>query len=144
MFYALLIIHILASVLLILIVLLQTGRGAELGAAFGGMGQATYGRGQSTAITKITTVLAVIFMSTSLSLAFLTTEQPTQSVIQPGLTPAAETSSTPAASVPASAASATGTTAQPAAGSEAFPPPSQGPVRQTDAPPPPSAPRTRN
>ena len=139
MFYALLIIHILASVFLVLIVLLQTGRGAELGAAFGGMGQATYGRGQSTAITKITTVLAVIFMSTSLSLAFLTTEQPTQSVIQPGQPPAAE-----ASSAPATAASATETAAQPAAGSEAPPPPAQEPVQQTDAPPPPSAPRPRN
>ena len=139
MFYALLIVHILASVFLVLIVLLQTGRGAELGAAFGGMGQATFGRGQSTAITKITTVLAVIFMSTSLSLAFLTTEQTTQSLIQPGQIPAAEASSAPAAQFPA-----TETAAQPAAGSEAPPPPAQGPVQQTDAPPPPMAPRHRN
>ena len=138
MFYALLIVHILASVFLVLIVLLQTGRGAELGAAFGGMGQATFGRGQSTAITKITTVLAVIFMSTSLSLAFLTTEQPTQTVIRPEHTPVE--SAVPAASAPA----AQGPAAQPAAGSEAFPPPSQAPVQQTDAPPPPRAPRPRN
>ena len=135
MFYALLIVHVLVSVFLVLIVLLQTGRGAELGAAFGGMGQATFGRGQSTGITKITTVLAVIFMSTSLSLAFLTTEQPTQTVIRPEHT--SVESPTPVA--PAAAAQVPAT--QPATGSEAPPPLSQEPLRQTDAPPPPSAPR---
>lgn len=81
MFLALVIIHVLVSVFLVFVVLLQTGRGAELGAAFGGMGQATYGRGQSTFITKFTTGLAVIFMSTSLSLAFLSSERPSQSVL---------------------------------------------------------------
>ena len=83
MFYALIIVHVLASIFLIFVVLLQTGRGAELGAAFGGMGQATYGRGQSTFITKFTTGLAVVFMSTSLSLAFISSEQPRQSVLSP-------------------------------------------------------------
>lgn len=83
MFYALLIVHILASVFLVFVVLLQTGRGAELGAAFGGMGQTTFGRGQSTFITKFTTGLAVVFMTTSLLLAFLSSEQPNQSVLAP-------------------------------------------------------------
>ena len=142
MFYALLIVHILASVFLVLIVLLQTGRGAELGAAFGGMGQATFGRGQSTAITKITTVLAVIFMSTSLSLAFLTTEQPSQTVIRPEHSRVE--SAIPAAPLPAAQVPGAETAAQPATGSEAPPPPSQEPLQQTDAPPPPSAPRSRN
>ena len=81
MFFALVIIHVLVSLFLVFVVLLQTGRGAELGAAFGGMGQATYGRGQSTFITKFTTGLAVIFMSTSLSLAFLSSDRPSQSVL---------------------------------------------------------------
>ncbi len=52
MFVALVIVHVVVAVSLVLIVLLQTGRGAELGAAFGGLGQATYGRGQSTFISK--------------------------------------------------------------------------------------------
>ena len=81
MFYALLIVHVLVSIFLVFVVLLQTGRGAELGAAFGGMGQTTFGRGQATFITKFTTALAVIFMTTSLSLAFISSEQPQQSVI---------------------------------------------------------------
>ena len=89
MFYTVLTIHILASVILVFIVLLQSGRGAELGAAFGGMGQATFGRGQSTFISKLTTAMAVIFMATSLSLAFMTTEQPGSSVVRPVAAPAA-------------------------------------------------------
>ena len=87
MFYAILIVHVLVSVFLVFVVLLQTGRGAELGAAFGGMGQATFGRGQSTFITKFTTGLAVIFMSTSLTLAFLSSENPTRSIIKPAPPP---------------------------------------------------------
>ena len=83
MFAAILTIHILAAVSLVLIVLLQSGRGAELGAAFGGMGQSTYGRGQFTFISKLTTALAVIFMTTSMSLAFMTTERTTGSVVLP-------------------------------------------------------------
>lgn len=81
MFIALLIVHIIAAVTLVLIVLLQAGKGAELGAAFGGMGQSTYGRGQSTFISKFTTGLAIVFMSTSLSLAFISTEKQNSSVL---------------------------------------------------------------
>jgi preprotein translocase subunit SecG len=81
MFYAVLTIHIMAAIVLVFVVLLQSGRGAELGAAFGGMGQATYGRGQSTFISKLTTGVAVVFMTTSLSLAFMTTEHPDRSVL---------------------------------------------------------------
>lgn len=88
MFFAIVIVHVLVSIFLVFVVLLQTGRGAELGAAFGGMGQATFGRGQSTFITKFTTALAVIFMTTSLSLAFLSSEQPGRSVISTGPPPA--------------------------------------------------------
>ena len=55
MFIAIVIVHVLVCLFLVFVVLLQTGRGAELGAAFGGMGQATFGRGQSTFITKFTT-----------------------------------------------------------------------------------------
>ncbi len=83
MFVALVIVHVVVAVSLVLIVLLQTGRGAELGAAFGGLGQATFGRGQSTFISKLTTVIAIIFMSTSLSLAFISIERPRSSILTP-------------------------------------------------------------
>jgi preprotein translocase subunit SecG len=68
-----LIIHILVCFSLIGVVLLQSGKGAELGAAFGGSSQTIFGsRGAATFLNKMTTVIAVVFMLTSLSLAVLT------------------------------------------------------------------------
>jgi len=69
----LLIIHVFVSIFLIFIVLIQSGKGAELGAAFGGSGQTLFGaRGAATIFSKMTTVAAIIFMLTSLSLAVVT------------------------------------------------------------------------
>lgn len=66
-------IHVIVSIALILIVLLQTGKGADMGAVFGGAGsQALFGTtGAATFLGKMTTVAAVVFMITSLSLAYL-------------------------------------------------------------------------
>jgi len=66
-------IHIIVSVALILIVLLQTGKGADMGAVFGGAGsQALFGNtGAATFLGKLTTAAAVIFMITSLTLAYI-------------------------------------------------------------------------
>ncbi len=68
----LLTIHILASILLILIILLQKGKGADMGASFGGgASQAIFGgAGPATFLTKITAVIAIVFMLTSLTLAY--------------------------------------------------------------------------
>ena len=70
---ALAIVHIVVCVLLILIVLLQTGKGADIGAAFGGgSSQTLFGSaGPAGFFTKITTGVAVIFMVTSIGLAYL-------------------------------------------------------------------------
>lgn len=77
----LIIIHILASLFLIAIVLLQSGKGAEIGAAFGGSSQTIFGsRGAATFLNKLTTVAAIIFMLTSLTLTIVTTK--TTSVIK--------------------------------------------------------------
>jgi len=68
----LLTVHVIVSVTLILIVLLQSGKGAEMGAAFGGAAQTVFGgSGPAPLLGKITTFAAVIFMVTSLSLAYL-------------------------------------------------------------------------
>lgn len=66
-----LVIHVLTCVILILVVLLQSGRAADLAGAFGGAGsQTAFGpRGAATFLSKATTVLAIIFMLTSLGLA---------------------------------------------------------------------------
>jgi preprotein translocase subunit SecG len=72
MLTAIAIIHIIASIALILIVLLQTGRGSEIGAAFGsGSSQTLFGSsGSSRFMTKLTTITVAIFMITSLLLAY--------------------------------------------------------------------------
>ena len=82
MFTLLLIIHIIACVLIIFFVLLQAGRGAELGAAFGSVGQANSVRGKMTGVGKMTAVVAVIFMVTSLSLAYLSSQAARDSVVR--------------------------------------------------------------
>ncbi len=69
------ILHVLACLFLILVVLLQSGKAADLAGAFGGMGsQTAFGpRGAATVLTKATTVAAVLFMITSLSLSIVAT-----------------------------------------------------------------------
>src|SRR5579872_3214509 len=68
-------IHIIVCVFLIIVVLLQSGKAADLAGAFGGMGsQTAFGpRGSATLLSKATTVSAVLFMVTSLSLSILAT-----------------------------------------------------------------------
>ena len=62
--------HVLVATVLIFMVLLQKGKGADIGAAFGGASQTIFGpRGAQSFMAKITTGAAVIFMVTSLTLA---------------------------------------------------------------------------
>lgn len=68
-----LVIHLIVCIFLIFIVLIQSGKGAEMGAAFGGSSQTLFGaRGAATFFSKLTTVAAIIFMITSLLLAVYT------------------------------------------------------------------------
>ena len=90
MFELLLVIHIIACISIIFFVLLQSGRGAELGAAFGSVGQANSVRGSMTGVGKITTGVAIVFMLTSLSLAFLSSDTGRDSVVR-DLAPATTT-----------------------------------------------------
>lgn len=75
--------HIIVCILLILIVLLQSGKGAEMGVSMGGgAGQTLFGAaGPATLLTKITTGVAIIFMITSLTLAYLSGHQSETSVM---------------------------------------------------------------
>ncbi|HIJ57320.1 MAG TPA: preprotein translocase subunit SecG [Deltaproteobacteria bacterium] len=79
----LIVIHVIVSIALIMIVLLQTGKGADMGAAFGGgSSQTLFGSGgASTFLSKLTTAAAVIFMITSLGLAYISSHRPEGSVI---------------------------------------------------------------
>jgi preprotein translocase subunit SecG len=66
------VLHVLVCVFLILVILLQAGKGGGMGAAFGGAGAQTVfgGRGAQTFLGKITSVSAAIFMLTSLTLSY--------------------------------------------------------------------------
>ena len=94
MFELLLVIHVIACISIIFFVLLQSGRGAELGAAFGSVGQANSVRGSMTGIGKITTGVAVVFLLTSLTLAYLSSESAQDSVVR-DLTPVATPTAAP-------------------------------------------------
>ena len=71
----LIVLHVIVSLFLIAVVLLQRGKGAEIGAVFGGGASSTVfgSRGAGNFLTKLTTASAVIFMSTSLALSYLGT-----------------------------------------------------------------------
>jgi len=69
------IIHVIVCLFLVVVVLLQSGKAADLAGAFGGMGsQTVFGpRGAATVLSKATTIAATLFMVTSLSLSILAT-----------------------------------------------------------------------
>jgi preprotein translocase subunit SecG len=76
MYIFLIIIHVLVCFLMIGAILLQSGKGAEIGASFGGSSQTVFGsRGPANFLSKFTVVVAAIFMLTSLSLAMLAKER---------------------------------------------------------------------
>ena len=76
--------HVFVCVLLILIVLLQSGKGAGMGIAMGGgASQTLFGAaGPTTILTKITTVIAIIFMVTSLTLAYMSGNRGEDSIMK--------------------------------------------------------------
>lgn len=75
MFILLTLVHVVVCVFLIIVVLLQSGKAADLAGAFGGMGsQTAFGpRGSATLLSKATTISAVLFMITSLGLSIMAT-----------------------------------------------------------------------
>jgi preprotein translocase subunit SecG len=111
------IIHVIVCFFLVVVVLLQSGKAADLAGAFGGMGsQTAFGpRGSATVLSKATTIAAAVFMMTSLSLAILATRNaassgsvlerqkaPTKAApAQPGKAPAPVAAPTPIAPPPA-------------------------------------------
>jgi preprotein translocase subunit SecG len=113
MYIALTIIHVLACFGIIGIVLLQAGKGADIGSAFGGAGsQAVFGSmGTPTLLGKITTGIAIVFTITSFTLAILGGER-ASSVVREA-PPAANAPVQPAPDTPATPAPATPTTPAP-------------------------------
>ncbi len=75
-------IHLVVCFLMIASILLQAGKGAEIGASFGGSSQTVFGsRGPGTFLSKVTVGTAIVFMLSSLSLAVLSREANTSSAV---------------------------------------------------------------
>jgi len=77
-----LVIHVFMSFVLIVVVLLQSGKGAGIGAGFGGSSQTVFGsRGPASFLSKFTTAAAIMFMLTSLLLSVMSSKVGHTSII---------------------------------------------------------------
>ena len=101
MIYLITTIHVLVCSVLIIVVLLQHGKSADIAATFGGAGsQTAFGpRGTATLLSKVTTWCAVLFMLTSISLTIFANRKHSNSVMQN--VPTAPVEKTPVPPVPA-------------------------------------------
>lgn len=128
LFYLIVVLHVIACLFLIAVVLLQQGKGQDLASAFGGGGtQTAFGpRGSATVLSRATTILAGLFMVTSLALSMVRPQasgvldqvpeaaaSPTPAAsAAPVTTPAAPAANPPAAGQPAEAPAPGATPAQ--------------------------------
>lgn len=96
MYTAVIILHILVSIFLVIVVLLQAGKGASIGASFGGSSSQTLfgSAGPATFLSKITAGCAVVFMVTSLYLTYMGSARTTRSIMKD--TPAVKHEAPPA------------------------------------------------
>ena len=79
------VVHIIVSIGLILVVLLQTGKGADMGAVFGGSSSTIFGSsGAGNFLTRMTTGMAIVFMITSLTLGYFSGKRASSSVFDRG------------------------------------------------------------
>jgi len=137
--YLLTVIHILSCFFLIVVVLLQTGKGADMGAVFGGGSQTLFGSGGAgNFLTRLTTATAVIFMLTSLILTYGQTPSTSSRLIQRLPSPSAEV---PVEQAP-NADTAAPTEAPVANAPEAGTPPAEAPAPAPATPPAAEAPAT--
>jgi preprotein translocase subunit SecG len=106
------VIHVIVSLALVSIVLLQHGKGAGIGAAFGGSSQTVFGStGAAPFLAKLTAIVAILFMCTSLGLTFMG-RQKAPSVMEGAEKPAA-TQTVPATPVQPATPATPGPTAPP-------------------------------
>ena len=74
-------IHIVVCVTMVIVILLQQGKGADVGAVFGGSSSTVFGAsGAGNFLTKVTWVCALLFFSTSIFLAYSSTRRATGSI----------------------------------------------------------------
>ena len=86
MYTLIVVLHVIVSIALILIILLQTGKGSDIGAVFGGgSSQTLFGSsGPTSFLSKLTAAAAIIFMVTSLFLAYFSGSRPASSIMKGG------------------------------------------------------------
>lgn len=76
-------VHYVVCLFLIVVILLQAGKGADIGAVFGGGSGTVFGsRGAATFLSKLTTVMAVVFLLTSISLASISRSKSESSILK--------------------------------------------------------------
>jgi len=116
MYTLIVILHVIVSVALILVILLQTGKGSDIGAVFGGgSSQTLFGStGPTSFLSKLTAGAAIIFMLTSLFLAYFSGTSGTRSIMK-GAAPPVQTMPAPPASMPAAPAGVPATPVAPTA-----------------------------
>jgi preprotein translocase subunit SecG len=112
MFILIVTIHIIVSLVIVGLVLLQAGKGADIGSAFGGSGsQAVFGSmGTPTLLGKITTGIAIVFTITSFTLAIMGGERASSVVREAAPPPATAPAPAPEGSAPAAPAAPTSPT----------------------------------
>jgi len=96
------VLHIVVSVALILVILLQTGKGSDIGAVFGGgSSQTLFGStGPTSFLSKLTAGAAIVFMLTSLFLAYFSGRGPSTSIMKSGAPAPVQTMPGPPATLP--------------------------------------------
>jgi preprotein translocase subunit SecG len=84
LYYSIVALHIVVCIILVLVVLLQSGRSADLAGAFGGGAtQTAFGsRGPASFLSKMTTIAAIVFMVTSFSLSLITVKRESKSILE--------------------------------------------------------------
>lgn len=103
MYTLIVVLHIVVSVALILVILLQTGKGSDIGAVFGGgSSQTLFGStGPTSFLSKLTAGAAVVFMLTSLFLAYFSGTGGTRSIMKSSGAPPVQSMPAPPANMPA-------------------------------------------
>jgi preprotein translocase subunit SecG len=103
MYTLIVILHVIVSVALILVILLQTGKGSDIGAVFGGgSSQTLFGStGPTSFLSKLTAGAAIIFMLTSLFLAYFSGSGASRSIMKSGTGAPVQTMPAPPAGMPA-------------------------------------------
>ena len=130
LFYLIVFFHVIACLFLIAVVLLQQGKGQDLASAFGGGGtQTAFGpRGSATVLSRATTILAALFVVTSLALSIVRprTSGVLDQVAEPAPVASPAASTAPPTTAPAGGPASNANT--PASGPAEAPPPSPAPA----------------